>query len=128
MNTLACKGGTPAVNDKLPHWPSFDEAAIKAVEATLRSGKVNYWTGKRGMEFEKRFADWQGSKFAISTTNGTSALHVGLTAMGFPATGPATAGRRWCGRRGDPRCARTRSTWRPPGRWRSGTTRSWVAR
>jgi len=84
MNSaLALHGGPKAVTDPLPHWPSFDENAIRAVEATLRSGKVNYWTGQRGMEFEKRFADWQGSKFAISTTNGTSALHVAVTALGI---------------------------------------------
>jgi len=83
MTSLALHGGTPAVQDKLPHWPCFDEHAIRSVEETLRSGKVNYWTGKRGMEFEKRFAEWQGSRFAISTTNGTSALHVALTALGI---------------------------------------------
>jgi dTDP-4-amino-4,6-dideoxygalactose transaminase len=83
MNTqLALQGGPKAVKDTLPSWPAFDENAIRGVEATLRSGKVNYWTGQRGMEFERRFAEWQGSKFAISTTNGTSALHVGLTALG----------------------------------------------
>lgn len=80
---LAIDGGEPAVRDKLPHWPSFDEKAIKAVEGVLRSGKVNYWTGRAGMEFEKKFAAWQGSKFAISTTNGTSALHVALTVLGI---------------------------------------------
>ena len=79
---LAIHGGTPAVRDALPHWPAFDEPAIRGVEAVLRSGKVNYWTGRKGMEFEKRFAQWQGSRFAISTTNGTAALHVGLTALG----------------------------------------------
>ena len=85
MNTspLAIHGGPKAVQDPLPSWPSFDEAAIRAVDETLRSGKVNYWTGKRGMEFERRFADWQGSRYAISTTNGTSALHVALTALGI---------------------------------------------
>jgi dTDP-4-amino-4,6-dideoxygalactose transaminase len=81
--TLAIHGGAPAVLDQLPHWPWFDEPAIRAVEETLRSGKVNYWTGWRGMEFERRFTAWQGSRFAISTTNGTSALHVGLTALGI---------------------------------------------
>ena len=35
------------------------------------------------MEFEKRFAEWQGSKFAISTTNGTSALHTALAGLGI---------------------------------------------
>jgi len=84
MNTtLAVHGGSPAVKDKLPHWPSFDGHAIRAVEEVLRSGKVNYWTGRKGMEFEKKFAAWQGSRFAISTTNGTAALHVALTALGI---------------------------------------------
>ena len=80
---LAIDGGTPAVRDKLPPWPSFDEPAIRAVENVLRSGKVNYWTGRAGMAFEEKFAQWQGSKFAISTTNGTSALHVALTVLGI---------------------------------------------
>jgi dTDP-4-amino-4,6-dideoxygalactose transaminase len=80
---LAIDGGTKAVRDKLPHWPSFDEKAIKSVEDTLRSGKVNYWTGKKGMEFEKRFAEWQGSKYAISVATGTAALHVGLSVLGI---------------------------------------------
>lgn len=80
---LAIEGGPKAVLDKLPHWPSFDEKAIKSVEETLRSGKVNYWTGKKGMEFEKRFAEWQGSKYAISVATGTAALHVGLSVLGI---------------------------------------------
>ena len=71
------------MRDKLPHWPQFDEKAIKAVEEVLRSGKVNYWTGRRGMEFEKKFAGWQGSQYAISVATGTAALHVGLTALGL---------------------------------------------
>jgi dTDP-4-amino-4,6-dideoxygalactose transaminase len=81
--TLALDGGTPAVRDRLPHWPAFSEPGIRAVEEVLRSGKVNYWTGRKGMEFEKQFAAWQGSRFGISTTNGTAALHVGLTALGI---------------------------------------------
>ena len=81
--TLAIHGGAPAVKDKLPHWPSFDDAAIRSVEETLRSGRVNYWTGRKGMEFERRFAEWQGSQYAISVATGTAALHVGLTALGI---------------------------------------------
>jgi dTDP-4-amino-4,6-dideoxygalactose transaminase len=82
-SSLAIHGGAPAVKDKLPHWPCFDEPAIRSVEETLRSGKVNYWTGKKGMEFEKRFAEWQGSRHAVSVATGTAALHAGLTAMGI---------------------------------------------
>ena len=83
MEKLAIQGGPKAVTNKLVYWPQFDKNAIRAVEEVLRSGKVNYWTGKKGMEFEKKYAEWQGSKFAISTSNGTSALHVALTALGI---------------------------------------------
>jgi dTDP-4-amino-4,6-dideoxygalactose transaminase len=80
---LAINGGPKAVTNKLQGWPQFDENAIKAVESVLRSGKVNYWTGKRGMEFEKQFAEWQGSKYAISVATGTAALHVALNSLGI---------------------------------------------
>ena len=82
-NQLAIKGGPKAVTNKLQGWPQFDESGIKAVEDVLRSGKVNYWTGKRGMEFERKFAEWQGSKYAISVATGTAALHVALSALGI---------------------------------------------
>ena len=81
--TLAIDGGARTVTEELPPWPQFDDRAIAAVEDVLRSGKVNYWTGSRGMEFERKFAEWQGSKFAISTATGTAALHVALSALGI---------------------------------------------
>jgi dTDP-4-amino-4,6-dideoxygalactose transaminase len=80
---LAIDGGPRAVDVSLPGWPAFDEGAIAAVTEVLRSGRVNYWTGEKGMEFERRFAEWNGSRFAISTTNGTSALHTAMSALGI---------------------------------------------
>jgi dTDP-4-amino-4,6-dideoxygalactose transaminase len=80
---LAIEGGPRGVSNVLQGWPQFDEAAINAVTTVLRSGKVNYWTGKRGMEFEQKFAEWQGSKYAISVATGTAALHVSLAALGI---------------------------------------------
>ena len=80
---LAIQGGPKAVTSNKIGWPNFDEKAIKAVEEVLRSGKVNYWTGPKGMQFEKKFAEWQGSKYAISVATGTAALHVALTALGI---------------------------------------------
>ncbi|HVV02548.1 MAG TPA: DegT/DnrJ/EryC1/StrS family aminotransferase [Verrucomicrobiae bacterium] len=80
---LAIHGGPKAVRNKLQGWPHFDEKAIASVEEVLRSGKVNYWTGRKGMEFERRFAEWQGSKYAISVATGTAALHVALNALGI---------------------------------------------
>ena len=83
VEKLAIDGGAKAVTNTLIGWPQFDETAIQAVEKVLRSGKVNYWTGPKGMEFEKKFAEWQGSKYAISVCNGTAALHVAMTALGI---------------------------------------------
>jgi len=79
---LAIEGGPKAVKTRLGHWPQFDRATLKAVAGVLKSGRVNYWTGPKGMEFEEAFARWMGCKFAVSTTNGTSALHVALASLG----------------------------------------------
>lgn len=83
MKNLAINGGKKTITNKLGHWPSFSEDAIQAVEAVLRSGKVNYWSGPKGMEFEKKFAAWQGSKYAISCATGTAALHIALASLGI---------------------------------------------
>jgi len=83
VKKLAIEGGAPAVSSPLTPWPQFEETAIQSVVEVLRSGKVNYWTGRKGMEFERRFAEWQGSRYAVSTSSGTSALHVALTALGI---------------------------------------------
>jgi len=80
---LAIAGGPKAVKNTCAGWPQFDDNAISAVVRVLKSGKVNYWTGPRGMEFEREFARWQGSRYAISTATGTAALHVALTALGI---------------------------------------------
>jgi dTDP-4-amino-4,6-dideoxygalactose transaminase len=80
---LAIDGGSKSVTNTLAGWPQFDEKAISAVQDVLRSGKVNYWTGPKGMEFEQKFAEWQGSKYAISASSGTSALHIALSALGI---------------------------------------------
>jgi dTDP-4-amino-4,6-dideoxygalactose transaminase len=83
MSQLAINDGSKTVTNQLAGWPQFDEKAIAAVEQVLRSGKVNYWTGRKGMEFEQRFAAWQGSKYAVSVATGTAALHVALSALGI---------------------------------------------
>ena len=64
-------------------WPQFAPETIEAIQEPIRSGLVNYWTGKKGMEFEKLFAEWEGSKYAMSCTNGTAALHVAISSLGI---------------------------------------------
>jgi len=79
--TLAIEGGEPIVKETLPPWPWFTEEIIQAATEPLRTGKVNYWTGELGMEFEKKFAEWNGAKMCTTTTNGTSALHTAVAAL-----------------------------------------------
>lgn len=65
-----------------PDWPSFSDEEIQAVEAVLRSGKVNYWTGTEGRKFEEEFAAAVGCKHGIALANGTLALELALRVLG----------------------------------------------
>ncbi len=66
-----------------PMWPQFNPKTADDVKAIIESGLVNYWTGKKGMEFEEMFRAWAGAKMAISCTNGTAALHIGIASLGI---------------------------------------------
>ena len=63
-------------------WPHFDEEQVDAVAAVLRSGRVNYWTGTIGREFEREYASYLGRRHAIALANGTVALELALEAFG----------------------------------------------
>jgi len=71
------------LNTPFSPWPSFTPEEIEAVAAVLASNRVNYWTGDRCWEFERRFADWVGTHHAVALTNGTVALDVALRALGI---------------------------------------------
>lgn len=64
-------------------WPNYAEDEIEAVSNVLKSGKVNYWTGEECRNFEKEFALYTGTEFAISLANGTNALELALYALGI---------------------------------------------
>ena len=66
-------------------WPFFDFEEIEAASAVLRSGKVNYWTGEEGRQFEVEFAEFCGARHAVCLANGTLALELALQAMGIGA-------------------------------------------
>ncbi len=61
-------------------WPSFTLEEVKAVESVLLSNKVNYWTGEHCLNFEKEFALWADTNYAVSLANGTLALDAALLA------------------------------------------------
>lgn len=62
-------------------WPYFNEDEIEAALRVLRSGKVNYWTGEEGRQFEREFAEFTGCKHAIALSNGTVALELALRVL-----------------------------------------------
>ena len=80
---LAIDGGRPVVNEPMPPWPSFALDEIAAASAVLASGKVNYWTGEEGRHFEREYAEYVGTKYAIALANGTVALELALHALGL---------------------------------------------
>ncbi len=69
------------INTKFSSWPSFTDEEAKAVSKVLLSNKVNYWTGNECREFEKEFAVWSNSKYAIAVANGTLALDSSFKAL-----------------------------------------------
>ncbi len=68
---------------KFPAWPQFNEQSYMDIIEPLKSGKVNYWTGKKGKEFEEMFAAYSGAKMAVSCTSGTSAVHIAVAGLGI---------------------------------------------
>lgn len=69
------------LNTPFSPWPSFTEEEANAVRDVVLSNKVNYWTGQECREFEKEFAAWSDSAYAIALGNGTLALDVALQAL-----------------------------------------------
>ena len=73
------------LNTPFSPWPSFTQQEANAVSQVLLSNKVNYWTGEECRQFEREFADWTGSKYAIAMGNGTLALDAALQALDIGA-------------------------------------------
>lgn len=71
------------LNGLFSPWPSYTDEEIQAVSNVLASNKVNYWTGQECREFEKEFAKYTGSKYAVAVSNGTVALDTALSSLGI---------------------------------------------
>ena len=80
--TLAVKGGTPVRKTLLPYGKhSIDDDDVDAVVDVLRSDWMT--TGPKVAEFEEAFAARVGSKYAVSFSSGTAALHGAAFAAGL---------------------------------------------
>lgn len=80
---LACEKGDPVRSRPFPSWPYYEADEIEAAKEVLSSGRVNYWTGQEGREFEKEYAAFVQTKYAVALMNGTVALEAALCALGL---------------------------------------------
>ena len=69
------------LNIEFSSWPSFTEEEAQAVQRVLLSNKVNSWAGNECREFEKEFAEWCNTDYAIAVSNGTTALDLAILAL-----------------------------------------------
>jgi len=86
-STLAILGGLPLRTRPFSTWPVFDAREREQLDDVLTSSN---WGGfpspnRKAAEFAAAFAAYQGARFAIPTTSGTSALEVALKALGIGA-------------------------------------------
>ena len=65
------------------NWPQHSNYEITKVIEILKSGKTNYLFGKQGTTFEKEFANFSNTKYAVALSNGTVALDVALKSLDF---------------------------------------------
>jgi L-glutamine:2-deoxy-scyllo-inosose/3-amino-2,3-dideoxy-scyllo-inosose aminotransferase len=85
MAILAIKGGSPLRDVKQspwPQWPVWDKNEEKGLLEVLNSGIWSY-NGTKEREFNKAFAQFTGTKFAVSAANGTVTLQLALEALGI---------------------------------------------
>lgn len=59
--------------------PSMGDEEIEAIAQTLRSGWIGL--GPKTKEFEERFAEYVGTKYAVALNSGTAALHLALNVL-----------------------------------------------
>jgi dTDP-4-amino-4,6-dideoxygalactose transaminase len=62
------------LNTTIAPWPHYDYDEQRAAQEVLMSGKVNQWTGTHVKEFEKEFATYVGTEYAVAVSNGSVAL------------------------------------------------------
>lgn len=69
---------------------TWGEEEIKAINNVIESG--NYTMGERVKEFEKKFADYFKSKYAVMVNSGSSANLLGIAALFFKKQNPIKPG------------------------------------
>ncbi|MHA1215514.1 MAG: aminotransferase class I/II-fold pyridoxal phosphate-dependent enzyme [Candidatus Hodarchaeales archaeon] len=66
--------------DPFPMDRKVGREELLAVKRVMKSKRLTFMSGNEIEEFEKAFAEYMGSKYAIAVSSGTAALHVALAA------------------------------------------------
>ena len=85
MAKLAINGGSPIKDVKdnpWPAWPVWGKEEERSLIEVLNSGVWSY-NGPKETEFNKLFAEFTGTKYAVCTVNGTVTLQIALEALGI---------------------------------------------
>ncbi len=83
MANLAVNGGIPVRRVKgepWPRWPVYGKEELEGLKQVLQSGVWSY-NGPKEREFNRRFANLIGTKYALSVANGTVSLQMALEAL-----------------------------------------------
>jgi CDP-6-deoxy-D-xylo-4-hexulose-3-dehydrase len=71
--------------NKVVYWPlassSWDSREIDAMQEVIQSG--NFSMGAKVAKFEKEFASWAGSKYAVMVNSGSSANLLAAAALTY---------------------------------------------
>lgn len=79
-NRPALLGGGATCTFEWPGWPIHDRTEEDLLLEVLRSGR--WWFGDKVRQFEADFAAFQGASYGVTCTNGTTAIEMGLRALG----------------------------------------------
>ncbi|MGC9153874.1 MAG: DegT/DnrJ/EryC1/StrS family aminotransferase [Vulcanisaeta sp.] len=79
----AIEGGKPIRTSPLRYRPWLSDEDINLVVDVLRSGQLSAIGGKWNTLLEQELAKYLGAKHVITVSNGTTALHVALKALGI---------------------------------------------
>ena len=61
--------------------PIINNSDINAVIKALKNGEISGTYGKSILNLEKNFSNYIGSKYAVSVTSGSTALHLTIAAL-----------------------------------------------
>ena len=82
---LAVIGGKPVRTEDWMKWPVWNPDAEEPMLSVLRSGNWYRGNGTKASEFERKYAELIGTKRAVATASGTTALETALHVMGIDA-------------------------------------------